>query len=140
MSAGADILDTGEDGGLAVAVRRALPGVRLCGPAENADYTRDPSIAARGGAILVCDAPIPAERVLVSIVPAEVEAHTRAGWPVLVDVDGDGDTAVALAALCAWLGAAVIRSRHVREVRRSLDMTASVMGTRPPAWAVRGLA
>jgi dihydropteroate synthase len=48
--------------------------------------------------------------------------------------------AVAAAAVCAWLGVAAVRTRHIREVRRALDMTASIRGLRPPAWAVRGLA
>jgi hypothetical protein len=60
-----------------------------------------------------------------------------------VDLDlgsGDAGRAGALAALCAWHGVAVVRTRHVLEVRRCLDMTATIMGVRPPAWAVRGLA
>jgi hypothetical protein len=57
-----------------------------------------------------------------------------------VDVDRDGGSAGALAALCAWQGVAVVRTRHVLEVRRCLDMTATIMGVRPPAWAIRGLA
>jgi dihydropteroate synthase len=47
---------------------------------------------------------------------------------------------VAAAAICAWLGIPAVRTRHVKEVRRALDMTASIMGTRPPAWTLRGLA
>jgi hypothetical protein len=56
---------------------------------------------------------------------------------------GDADEVsgvVAAAAVCAWLGVAAVRTRHVRQVRRALDMTASIRGLRPPAWAVRGLA
>jgi hypothetical protein len=34
----------------------------------------------------------------------------------------------------------VLRTRHVAEVRRCADMTESILGRRPPAWAVRGLA
>lgn len=47
---------------------------------------------------------------------------------------------VAIAALSCWLGATVVRTRHVRPVRRALDMSASIRGDRPPARAVRGLA
>jgi dihydropteroate synthase len=50
------------------------------------------------------------------------------------------NAAVAASAVCAWMGAAAVRTRHVRPVRRALDMTASIRGLRPPAWAVRGLA
>jgi len=46
----------------------------------------------------------------------------------------------AIAAVCAWLGARVLRTRHVAEIRRCADMTESILGRRPPAWAVRGLA
>ena len=47
---------------------------------------------------------------------------------------------VATAAVCTWLGAPVVRSRHTRAVRRAIDMTASIAGRRPPARTVRGLA
>ncbi len=47
---------------------------------------------------------------------------------------------VAIAAVSSWLGAAIVATRQVRAVRRALDMTASIQGTRPPAAAVRGLA
>jgi hypothetical protein len=60
----------------------------------------------------------------------------------VVDVDGRGigpAAAGAIAAVYAWQGARLIRTRHVTEVRRCLDMTESIVGIRPPAWAVRGL-
>jgi hypothetical protein len=47
---------------------------------------------------------------------------------------------IATAAVCTWLGAPVVRSRHTRAVRRAIDMTASIAGRRPPAHTVRGLA
>jgi hypothetical protein len=47
---------------------------------------------------------------------------------------------IATAAVCTWLGAPVVRSRHTRAVRRSIDMTASIAGHRPPSQTVRGLA
>jgi hypothetical protein len=34
----------------------------------------------------------------------------------------------------------VIRSRHTRAVRRAIDMTLVIAGTRPPARTIRGLA
>jgi hypothetical protein len=51
-----------------------------------------------------------------------------------------GAGALAVAALSGWLGAAVVRTRHPRPVRRALDLTDSVRGVRPPARTVRGLA
>jgi hypothetical protein len=47
---------------------------------------------------------------------------------------------IATAAVCAWLGAPVVRSRHTRAVRRAIAMTASIAGRRPPSRTVRGLA
>jgi hypothetical protein len=47
---------------------------------------------------------------------------------------------IATAAVCTWLGAPVIRSRHTRAVRRAIDMTASIAGRRPPSRTLRGLA
>lgn len=58
-------------------------------------------------------------------------------------IPGDGPpgaAALAVAALSGWLGAAVVRTRHPRPVRRALDLTDSVRGVRPPARTVRGLA
>jgi hypothetical protein len=47
---------------------------------------------------------------------------------------------IATAAVCTWLGAPVVRSRHTRAVRRAIDMTASIAGRRLPSHTVRGLA
>lgn len=47
---------------------------------------------------------------------------------------------IAVAAICAWLGATVVRTCHPEPVRRALDMAESIRGTRPPARTVRGLA
>ncbi|SFW68884.1 dihydropteroate synthase [Amycolatopsis australiensis] len=58
--------------------------------------------------------------------------------PVLVEPAGDGTPAgLALAALAASAGAAIIRTRHVRATRHVAEMAASIAGTRPPAKAVR---
>jgi hypothetical protein len=45
----------------------------------------------------------------------------------------------AAAALGTWLGATLIRTRHVRAARRAIDMTLSIAGLRPPALTIRGL-
>ncbi len=151
---GADILDVDQDAGLAVAVRGAFGDTLLCGPVGTADYTRDVEVASRSQSILICDdlaaarlSGLPVSRLVVMVAAAEAARYAHGAWHTLVDVDGAaGDAspaaaaAAALAAVCAWQGVAVIRTRHVREVRRSLDMTASIMGIRPPAWAIRGLA
>ena len=169
-AAGAGLVDAGDDGALVPAIRRAVDGVRVCGEHEDADLVRDAGLAARSGATLICPGPgaaadavrrgIAAGRILVQAAPAGIEAAVRAGWPVLADLEGlagpealadldglrgrDGPAGLArieaAAAVCVWLGASVLRTRHVAEVRRCADMTESILGRRPPAWAVRGLA
>ena len=157
-AAGAGLVDAGDDGALVPAIRRAVSGVRVCGEHEDADLMRDADLAARTGAALICPGPDAAEaaarrgvaagRILVQATPAGIEAAVRAGWPVLADLEGVADLAdsarlartEAVAAVCVWLGASVLRTRHVAKVRRCADMTESILGRRSPAWAVRGLA
>ncbi len=76
------------------------------------------------------------------------------GWPVLVSLsrkDFVGETldlppaqrlngTLATTAISAWLGARVFRAHDAAATREVLDMTASLLGTRPPAVARRGLA
>jgi hypothetical protein len=150
-AAGAGLVDAGDDSALVPAIRRAVDGVRVCGEHEDADLVRDAGLAVRSGATLICPRPdaadavrrgIAAGRILVQAAPAGIEAAAGAGWPVLADLEGAAGLAriEAAAAVCVWLGASVLRTRHVAEVRRCADMTESILGRRPPAWAVRGLA
>ncbi len=76
------------------------------------------------------------------------------GWPVLVALsnkDFIGETlnlpvaerlvgTLAATTVAAWLGARVFRAHNVREARQALDMTAAILGHRPPAAPRRGLA
>jgi dihydropteroate synthase len=76
------------------------------------------------------------------------------GWPVLVSLsnkDFVGETlgkpvgerligTLATTSLCAWMGARVFRAHNIDETRQTLDMIATLRGTRPPARTVRGLA
>jgi dihydropteroate synthase len=76
------------------------------------------------------------------------------GWPVLVSLshkDFVGETldasleerlvgTLATTAVSAWQGARVFRVHDVVETRQTLDMVASIRGTRPPTRVVRGLA
>ena len=64
------------------------------------------------------------------------------GSPATADADQAGTPAavVATASVLAWLGTPAIRTRHVLQVRRAIDMTCSIAGTRLPALTVRGLA
>jgi len=107
---------------------------------------------------------VSADRLVVLVPPGAIAAVTRAGFAAMVDVDQVGLSAarpdpdtiwrstlpepdpaflagcVAAAALSAWLGAALIRTRYPVAMRRALDMTATIQGLRPPARTVRGLA
>jgi dihydropteroate synthase len=79
---------------------------------------------------------------------------TATGWPVLVSLsrkDFVGETldlppndrltgTLATTAISAWLGARVFRAHDAVATRQVLDMTLSILGTRPPAVARRGLA
>jgi hypothetical protein len=64
------------------------------------------------------------------------------GVPAATDADhaGTAPAVVATAAVLAWLGTPAIRTRHVLPVRRAIDMTCSIAGTRLPAVTTRGLA
>lgn len=152
-AAGARLVDVGQAGELIPAIRRAVSGVRICGYDQACDIVHDAGLAARTGAGLICtDLPaatraagsgIPVGRILVRTAPAGLESCSRSGWACLVDLDeqrGSLPREEAVAAVCTWLGARVIRTRHVTEIRRCIDMTESILGRRPPAWAIRGLA
>lgn len=68
------------------------------------------------------------------------------GWPVLMELSGGeltGEGALAAVALAAADGVRAFRAHgadEVAAVRRTVDMVASILGTRPPARCVRGLA
>jgi hypothetical protein len=66
-----------------------------------------------------------------------------AGSPAAVDVDSlqavPVAAVVARAAVLTWLGTPAIRTRHVLPVRRAIDMTSSIAGTRLPSLTTRGL-
>jgi hypothetical protein len=161
--AGAGLVDVGADDALILQVRDAVPGVGICGHGADADIVHDAAVAARAGAGLICRDPgtaasavqrgIAPERILVQTAAGDVAAASRSGWAALVDLDrgasdrgtsdrGTGSLAraEAIAAVSAWAGAKVIRTRHVAEIRRSLDMTETILGLRRPAWTLRGLA
>jgi dihydropteroate synthase len=155
-SAGARLIDVGDAGPeLIAAIRVRCPGLVICAGHDQADVVRDRELAARTGAGLICAsvaqaeqaaaAGVPAGRIVVTAVPATLDEITNAGWATLTDVDSCAGGlglpgAEAIAAVCSWLGVAVVRTRHVQQIARSLDMAASILGTRPPAWTVRGLA
>jgi dihydropteroate synthase len=157
VRAGAALVELPAAGPAAIAAFRAShPGVLVCAECDQADVVRDPATALRTGAILRCDglpaadgAGVPRSRLLVGVPPAMVARAIAAGYAALVDLrdspaqppdPGLAAGPIAIAAICAWLGAAVVRTSHPRQVRRALDMAESIRGTRPPARTVRGLA
>ena len=102
---------------------------------------RDAGLAARGGAALICPGPdaaaaavrrgVAAGRILVQAAPAgKSSARPCSRWSVLADLEGlDGRARTeAVAAVCVWLGASVLRTGYVAEVRRCADMTESILG------------
>ena len=86
-------------------------------------------------------------QAVAAIRAAYPDAPVWTGAPAAADADGIGADAagsvaavVAAAAISTWLGADVIRTRHVVPVRRAIDMTLSISGGRLPALTTRGLA
>ncbi|MEU6643930.1 dihydropteroate synthase [Saccharomonospora sp. NPDC046836] len=79
---------------------------------------------------------------------------TSTPWPVLMalsnkdfvgetlnaDLHDRVDGTLAATAVAAWEGAAVFRAHEVRRTRQVVDMVASIRGTRPPAFCLRGMA
>jgi hypothetical protein len=114
---GADLVDTrGATAGALAAIRASLPGAVL--------WDGPPT----GG-------PVDVDRLAV-------QAADQAGPGTGIDM-GSRDPAgavIAAAAICTWLGAPLVRSRHTAAVRQAIDMTESIAGRRPPARTVRGLA
>jgi hypothetical protein len=126
----------------------AAPGARaarsalLTGVRDSAEAGR----AIAGGADLI-DVTGLTGRAAAEIRAAVPPARIWTGSPAAVDADRDAAgaevspaAAMAAAAIGTWLGAPVIRSRHVVAVRRAIDMTLSIAGRRLPAITVRGLA
>jgi hypothetical protein len=161
VSAGADIIDLGDAAAADIAAFLAeLPGVPFCAADDRAAMTRQAASARIGAALLICDdlaaaraSGLPADRLVVRAPPGAIAAVRRAGYAAMVDADqaaADATAAspapaglagcVAAAALSSWLGAALVRTRFTPQVRRGLDMAATIRGIRPPARTVRGLA
>ncbi|MET3860326.1 dihydropteroate synthase [Dietzia sp. 2505] len=55
-------------------------------------------------------------------------------------IDDRAEGTLAATSVATMMGARVFRTHDVRATRRSVEMVASIMGTRPPARTVRGLA
>lgn len=151
--AGATMIEVGTGGPrLIAAIRELLPEVVISGEDESADLVPDPRLALRSGASLICPGVTAAERarhsgiapdrILVTVPMVHLDSTLAAGWSTLTDVDASAAGlgvagAEALAAACCWLGGTAVRTRHVAEVRQSLDAAEAALGRPRPAWAVR---
>jgi hypothetical protein len=157
VSAGADLIDlwTASDE-TARRFRDRYPDVPACARTGWAALTRDPGAAEHGGIPLVCADETAAARaqaagiargaLLVEAPPDQTARLISAGWRVIVCADAPDDGgelagphgAAAVAAIATWLGAAAVRTSQVAAVRRAVDMTGTIRGTRPiPAGYVR---
>ncbi|MQA62399.1 MAG: hypothetical protein GEU86_13080 [Actinophytocola sp.] len=132
-------------------------GADLVYAAGDTDVRLIAPVAAAMGAGVIC-APEAAASIIaqgrrpsgVLVTPATVTDPADAGratelvstgWPVLLTLAAD-DVAgeIAATAVAAMAGVRVFRTRRVKQVRRTVDMVASIAGTRPPARARRALA
>jgi hypothetical protein len=115
---------------------RPVPPVLVAAVASLADA--DNAIAA--GADMI-DSSALSGRAVAAIRARHPRARMWAGSPAVADVERESPAAVvATAAVLAWLGTPAIRTRHVLPVRRAIDMTCTIAGTRLPALTTRGLA
>ena len=131
---------------LAAAASGPAPGPAVLIAAVSTAAQAGPAIAA--GADMI-DAAGLSDQAVAAIRARDPGARLWAGSPAAVDADASGVTtggpappvaaAVARAAVLTWLGTPAIRTRHVRPVRRAIDMTRSVAGTRLPSLTTRGL-
>ena len=151
--AGATMIEVGHSGPeLIAAIRSLLPDVVISGADESADLVSDPRLALRSGASLICAGVTAAERarcngiapdrILVTVPMVHLDRTLRDGWSTLTDVDAGAAGlgvagAEALAAACCWLGGTAVRTRHVAQIRQSLDAAEAALGRPRPAWAVR---
>jgi hypothetical protein len=136
IAGGADLIDvTGLPGAAVAAIRAAVGQARL--------WTGSPAAVDADALVadaLVADAVVADAVVADAVVPDAVVPDAAAADGVGTGAGVSPAAAVAAAAISTWLGAPVIRSRHVVAVRRAIDMTLSIAGDRLPALTTRGLA
>jgi hypothetical protein len=114
----------------------APPGRAVLIAAVSTAAQAGPAIAA--GADMI-DATGLSDHAVAAIRARHPGVRLWAGAPAAVDADGETPAVVARAAVLTWLGAPAIRTRRVLPVRRAIDMTSSIAGTRLPSLTTRGL-
>ena len=121
------------------------PGPAVLIAAVSTAAQADRAIAA--GADMI-DAAGLSDQAVAAIRARHPRARLWAGSPAAVGTDGAtaaGGPAMPIAAVVAraavltWLGTPAIRTTHVLPVRRAIDMTSSIAGTRLPSLTTRGL-
>ena len=129
----------------AAAASGPAPGPAVLIAAVSTAAQAGPAIAA--GADMI-DAAGLSDQAVAAIRARHPGVRLWTGSPAAVDVDSAVDAGgqatpvaavVARAAVLTWLGTPAIRARHVRPVRRAIDMTSSIAGTRLPSLTTRGL-
>ena len=129
----------------AAAASGPAPGPAVLIAAVSTAAQAGPAIAA--GADMI-DAAGLSDQAVAAIRARHPGVRLWTGSPAAVDVDsavaaGGQATPVAAvvarAAVLTWLGTPAIRARHIRPVRRAIDMTSSIAGTRLPSLTTRGL-
>ena len=129
IAAGADMIDaTGLSDQAVAGIRARHPGVRLWAGAPaavDADAT-DATTAA--------DATTTTDATKAADATTTADATTASNGQAMAVA-----AVVARAAVLTWLGTPAIRTRHVLPVRRAIDMTSSIAGTRLPSLTTRGL-
>lgn len=128
LAEGADLVDvSGCEAKAAAAIQTAHPDAVPTGPTGQASTAIEP------GAVVDADP-------LAAACAGLDEPHSPGTAGSGAAQEAPVAAVIAVAAISTWLGAAAVRTRHVREVRRAIDMTSSIAGTRPPALTTRGLA
>ena len=116
------------------------PGPAVLIAAVSTAAQADRAIA--GGADMI-DAAGLSDQAVAAIRARHPRVRLWAGSPAAANVDSlramPVAAVVARAAVLTWLGTPAIRTRHVLPVRRAMDMTSSIAGTRLPSLTTRGL-
>jgi len=129
----------------AAAASGPAPGPAVLIAAVSTAAQAGPAIAAGAD---MSDAAGHSDQAVAAIRARHPGVRLWSGSPAAVDADSAVPASaqttpiaavVARAAVLTWLGTAAIRTRYVLPVRRAIDMTSSIAGTRLPSLTTRGL-
>jgi hypothetical protein len=142
LAAGADLLDlSGCAPAVAASIRAAHPGASPADPAGRASTEIGPGAVVDADLLAAaCAGAPPAGTAAAGTTAGTAGPHSPEAAGAGTEPTAPIAAVIAVAAVSTWLGASAVRTRHVHEVRRAIDMTSSIAGTRPPALTTRGLA